>query len=86
MNHVNRSTSLWSRDKRNGQVILSSWASDLQWAYAPEMFTMYGDDNKLYTFHKTSTNYCGTIDNEVVGWVYECREFPGKIRVEIAND
>lgn len=83
---INRERVLISRTKENGVLTLSMEISDLQWAYAPESFQMRGDDNKLYTFHKVSTTRCGTIDNEVVGWTYECREFKGKLGVEIHND
>ena len=86
MKQIDRNKVLITRSKIEGVLVLSFEISDIQWAYAPEKFQMRGTNGKLYTFNKTSTNYCGTIDNEVVGWTYECSDFKGTLKVEIHND
>ena len=86
MKTVDRDRVLITRSKIEGVIVLSFEISDVQWAYAPEKFQMRDNNGRPRTFHKSSTNYCGTIDNEVVGWTYICYDFKRSLRVEIHND
>lgn len=69
-----------------GNIILVCDISTLELRYPPGTFMMEGKDGRLYTFTHDWTKRCGTIDDEVVSWVFRSRDFSGKVKVEIFND